>query len=181
MAVSDRFQREVPAPVAALLALVIGPVPVLVFYYRYAPAGTHVTSTLNLLGALLGGTYGALMILLSLRVLRSTTTRVWFGVVLLLGSVLTGPLPLAIVNMRFDHSPPLSYTAQVLEVHPKGKAAARITITHWEAAAPPFTIPGMVSGTELPLVVHQGRLGFPWIEWPEDVRANQRAGVPARR
>ncbi|HEY1012340.1 MAG TPA: hypothetical protein VGE07_06500 [Herpetosiphonaceae bacterium] len=175
MPFSISFLREPPAPAVALPALLLGPVPALGLYYGYVPAGTHVGDGLPILGSLLGAAYAAAMIWLSLRVLRSEETRVWFGVVIMLGCVVTGHLPLAVANMRFDQSPPLAYTARVLESHPRGKRAARITVTHWDPAAPPFTMPGMLlAGEELPLVVHQGWLGFAWIEGPEDVRANGR-------
>jgi len=166
MTIPNLFRRDLPAPLVALLALVLGPIPLAVLSSRYGVEGMHVRSTPDILGALLGVAYGVVMIILSMRVLHSDDARCWFGVVMILGMVMTGPSLIRIVNMNFDQSTPFSYTAEVLEIRPPAKHSGWTKIRHWEADEPPITLVGWwwEIGSELTFIVHQGRLGFPWIE-----------------
>ena len=168
-----------PRDYLALLATyAIGLTPGLVLYV-YTPAGEHLSWIPALLGGLVGLPCGlALSGLLRVWMKKTAHRDVYAQILLIYSIAWTGPAIIRYANKALDDGPRVAHTLTVLELVRPTKGPNRITIEHWDAGAPPFTIHGTLNpGARVTLHSHSGKLGFDWVELPGDAFENERRGL----
>jgi hypothetical protein len=145
----------------------------------YTPAGEHLGWIPLLLGALVGWPWGLTLAGLLRLFVNKPARRELYATMLIIYSIAwTGPAIIRYANKALDDGPRIARTLTVQDLVRPTKGPTRITIKHWDAGAPPFTINGFEQpGASLNVYTHSGFLGFAWIELPDDDEQNRRRGM----